>query len=588
MKKIIILVVIFLPSYLFSESAKIISISGDVEYRTNQNLEWKKATPDIEIPEGGTIRTNEGIAFIKIGDKSKVWINKNTALEIEQGQNLISRLTLFFGKIKIRVEHLRRKEKFELRTPTAVCAVRGTEFVVESDEEGRMSLNVLYGEVKLNHLITPQKGDKEVIITQGQYFKIAEKDKPGIKELMDKKQEIDGLQKWDPGLSKEERIADIKQKEIDRLQIRDFSKQAQKTDDMVKSFIYRGRDADLEAGRTLRDIHGNLVRVDQRLIRPDPSTLQFFNIVKRPVYGDYQYTNSIAQQYGFKYNGGTVENRMDLLLFTMNFNKDLPQSITEWPSFFNKNSVKANWATFISANKTYDDEIFFIGEGYKYDPVRDELVNNTRVVDIDVTQNKYDYDVLLAGIIKDDNINNITAFRGLSEISKLNIKDAGTNNGKMKYKEGDIINKDIGGNVIWALRQNPDLGGTGISSFETTGDPYLYQYKGDAYYIGGQTTNDKIWLAQENYVISNGGSIKKTEDFTNSSSDPFSILKNSAGESIMYIKKANPTSGDINKVDDYFTGLNYINGTNIDLVIIPDLAIAGVQKVLPALNELKK
>jgi len=588
MKKIIILVVIFLPSYLFSESAKIISISGDVEYRTNQNLEWKKATPYIEIPEGGAIRTNEGMAFIKIGDKSNVWINKNTALEIEQRQSLISRLTLVFGKIKIRVEHLRRKEKFELRTPTAVCAVGGTEFVVESDEEGRMSLNVLYGEVKLNHLITPQKGDKEVIITQGQYFKIAEKDKPGIKELMDKKQEIDGLQKWDPGLSKEVRIADIKQKEIDRLQIRDFSKRAQKTDDMVKSFIYRGRDADLEAGRTLRDIHGNLVRVDQRLIRPDPSTLQFFNIVKRPVYGDYQYTNSIAQQYGFKYNGGTVENRMDLLLFTMNFNKDLPQSIIEWPSFFNKNSVKANWATFIAANKTYDDEIFFIGEGYKYDPVRDELVNNTRVVDIDVTQNKYDYDVLLAGIIKDDNINNITAFRGLSEISKLNIKDAGTNNGKMKYKEGDIINKDIGGNVIWALRQNPDLGGTGISSFETTGDPYLYQYKSDAYYIGGQTTNDKIWLAQENYVISNGGSIKKTEDFTNSSSDPFSILKNSAGESIMYIKKANPTSGDINKVDDYFTGLNYINGTNIDLVIIPDLAIAGVQKVLPALNELKK
>ena len=581
MKKIILaLFAIAVPALTFAEDAKIVQVYGPVEYRVNQNSVWQKAEKDTMVPEGGAVKSGEaGSALIQMENKSRVWLKENTALEIEQKQSLITRLALVFGKIKVRVPHLRRKEKFDLRTPTAVCAVRGTEFVMESDMEGKMTLEVLFGEVKMSYMITPQKGDKEITLTQGQFLKIEEKDKTGIKGLMDKKQELAGLQKWDPGISEKDSVADIKRKELDRVQIRDFSKQVKNTEDMVNSFMYKGREADIEAGRTLRDVHGNLVRVDQRLMRPDGATLQFFNLVKRTVYADYT-----SPAKGFTYNGGVVNNRLDLLAFTMQFNQDLPQSISEWPSFFDENDVHALKSSFVFANKTYKDAIFFTAEGYLYDNAREELVNNTNVVGVTPDSNPAtpgdDEDVLLTGML--------SSFNDLSHVIDLNVSDGGS--GTLKINSVNVAT------AKWGVKNMN-------SSYEYTGDDAgtdkLYQFKADKYSIGGDAaTNGSFWLAQENYVISNSGGIKNTTDFTESTMDPFSILKESAIESITYVKNSNVTAAadlsgsaaysDIATTDMFTDGTRYPTGTNIDLVIIPDLAIAAIQKVMSALDSLSQ
>ncbi|MGC9070325.1 MAG: hypothetical protein ACP5IO_03340, partial [Elusimicrobiales bacterium] len=102
--------------------------------------------------------------------------------------------------------------------------------------------------------------------------------------------------------------------------------------------------------------------------------------------------------------------------------------------------------------------------------------------------------------------------------------------------------------------------------------------------------------------ISNGGNIRGKNDFVNSGNDIISMLKNTGVESVIYMKKFDSSSGSIRwenltesnvrgtiSNNDYFISSNYYpNGTNIDLVIIPDLAIAAVQKLLPAFNDLKK
>lgn len=603
MRKLIFISSLFLClSAARAAEVKILKMEGEVKYRESISSEWKDALPSTIVPEGGAIKTGiNGMAVVDTGNKSAVWMRENTALEVEQKKDLITRLGLVFGKIKARIPHLMRKEKFELRTPTAVCAVRGTDLVMESDMEGRMNLQVLFGSVKMSYTVPPLKGDKEFTLSQGEYISIKEKDKPARPMIMDKKMELEGLAKWDPGLSDKARMEDIKQKEADRAQIRDFASSTARTEAMVSNFTSRGRESDIEAGRTLRDIHGNLVRVDQRLMRPDPSTLQFLNLVKRPVY-----TYKGTSYSEFKYNGSaSVENRYDMAVFTMNFNKELPQSVSEWPSFFNKNSVDPSWSTFVFANRTYSegkptDEIFFNAEAYKYDAVRDELVNNESVVGVTLGDaNVHDRDIIVSGMLTGAN-----SYEALGNVINLKFEDAGSSNGTLKYTSDASLSGSLGSNVFWFSKVQACNTPNCTNFYERTGDAEdkLYQIEADLYARGGDYSSaaNLLWYGRENYVISNGGSIRGKDDFVNAGNDIFSILKNSGAESVIYMKQFDTSSvsgwsaltrdnvrSSISE-NDYFTAPNhYASGTNIDLVIIPDLALAGVQKVLPALDNLK-
>lgn len=591
MKKILFSTFIFYCASVFAAEVKILKMEGEVKYRDSVNAEWQDAQNSTIVPEGGAVKTGiNGMAVLDTGNKSTVWMRENTALEVEQKKDLITRLGLVFGKIKARIPHLMRKEKYELRTPTAVCAVRGTDLVLETDMEGKMNLQVLFGSVKMTYAVPPLKGDKEFTLSQGEYIAIKEKDKPSRKMMMDKKMEMEGLAKWDPGLSDKARFEDIARKEFERAQIRDFAAQTSKTENMVKNFAYKGRESDIEAGRTLKDIHGNLVRVDQRLLRPSPDTLQFLNLVKRPVY------NYKATPYSeFAYNGAQgITNRYDMAVFTMNFNKNLPQSISEWPSFFNANSVDPNWATFVFANRTNDSSIFFNAEAYKYDSVRDELVNNETALGYVFSgtgpngENYFeviDRDVMLAGTL--------ASYQDLSNIINYDFKGAA--NGVVNHKD----NTAYAGNIAWFSKVQACHTPYCTNYYEKTGESQdlLYQVNADLYAKGGNFLDNSnlVWYARENYVISNGGSIRGKNDFVNAGNDIFSLLKESAGESIIYFKEfdssavpggwAALTTSNVRssiKNTDYFTG-----SSNIDLVIIPDLALAGIQKVLPALNNLK-
>ncbi len=591
MKKFSVISSLFLCfSVVRAGDVKIIKIEGDVKFKQSVSSEWKDAVPSTIVPEGGAIMTGvNSMAMLDSGNNSTIWMRENTTLEVEQKKDLITRLNLVFGKIKVRVPHLRRKEKYEIKTPMAVCGVRGTDLVIESDKEGKMTLQVLFGSVKVSY-IAPQLGRHEFDIAQGEYMSIGGKDEAAQVMVMDKKMELEGLAKWDPGLSDNARIEDIKQKEVDRAKIRDFADSTARTENIVSNFTSKARESDIEAGRTLRDVHGNLVRVDQRLMRPDPSTLQFFNLVKRPV---YNYKGTAYSE--FRYNGAPLENRYDMAVFTMNFNKELPQSISEWPSFFNENSVKPNWATYVFANRTYSDEIFFNAEAAKYDKVRDELVNNESVLGVSLTDpNVHDRDVMISGILSGDK-----SYEALGNIINLKFKDAGKNDGTLEYTEDASMNGSVGSNVFWFSKVRAPQIPEGTNFYEKTGDAEdkLYQIEADLYAKGGDysLTDNLVWFARENYVISNGGNIRGKNDFVNSGNDIISMLKNTGVESVIYMKKFDSSSGSIrwdnlteSNVRGTISNNDYFNGTNIDLVIIPDLVIAAVQKLLPAFNDLKK
>ncbi len=596
---------LLLPGVIFAGEAKILSMAGQVEARQTREGKWAPASEGMEIAEGGAVRTGDsGAAVLLLPNKSKIWMKGASSLEVEQRQTLASRLALLFGRIKVRVPHLMRKERFEVRTPAAVCAVRGTEFTMAAAEDGKTDLQVLFGEVKLKFSVPPAKGPSEFNIPQGESLSSPEEGKAARPALLTAAAERAALENWNPGLTPEQRVAELKQKENDRAQVKEFARVANNTQNELKSFLNVVKESDMEAGRTLNDVHGNLVRVDQRMMRPYANEIQFFNLVKRPVYSNPD-TSASAARPGFTYNGEQgVVNRLDYMQMTMAFNKDLPQRIEDWPGFFDSNSVDPSWASFTVANRTEQSEIFFVSEGYKFDPNRSggdgELVSNPWVLTTDGTpalaQNSPDdRNVIVTGVLKDES--GMKAVDGLTKISRLQVVDDTSGNGTLKYTNDDrtattgIAVNGSGSNVLWAIK-------TTASSYDAPKDrpdsAPLVQYQADMYDVGNAHSS-YMWFAKENYVIGNGGGIKTASDFTNSTSDPFTLLRDSALESVMYIKASKGTSptdiinSDLAKADisdtDYFTYKGA--GTNIDVVFIPDLMVAAVQRMLPAISNLK-
>lgn len=610
-KMLIFCLLLIFPSTLLAVGSKILAFTGNVEARlTAADEDWIPAKRNMEILEGGTIRTGaNGAAVIYMPNKTKIWLRANSNLEIEENKSFATRISLLFGSIKIRVPHLLRRERFRVKTPTAICAVRGTEFTLSSSEEGKMRIAVLYGEVKLEYAVPPSKGKNVVYIPQGHILSVAEKGKQGERALLTKEQESKALENWDPGLTPNERQKMLRQKENDRQQVKEFARVANDTNKKIKSFTDIVKESDIEAGRTLKDVHGNLVRVDQRLMRPDGQTLQFFNLVKRPVYTNKDHTGI----GGFKYNGASsISNRLDLLQMNMVFNKTLPNRIEDWPSFMDNNSVFAEKAAFIAANKTDINNVFFTAEYYLRDESRDELVNSARVVMPTMSSDEYyegaaDRDVMVTGIV--DNANFLKITNLTADSIYLNVQDNGLDVGALEYTDGSGV---VGGDVVWAIKMPAPVVNDGTNYWENIdSSASLYHFESDAYKVGGVNSsgvsipigasNPIFWYARESYVINNGGGIAKTEDFTDSGKDPFSILKEHAFETVVYIKKnalsATENVDDLtvedwtkSNIEDYISDYDFFvhNGknNNIDIVVIPDLGVAAVQRMLPILSKL--
>lgn len=555
----------FLCTSAYADDAVIGALTGRVDMRLDIHKGWEPAVLGSAIPEGGGIRTGEdGAAELRFPNKSKIWLKPNSTIEIEQHQSLAAKIAVIAGYIKARIPHLRRKEVFELRTTAAVAAVRGTELLLNVGDEGVAEVSVLYGLVQLVYNVPPAVGPSEVDLTQGVFYRFGGSLRIPVFALLTPEQELEGLRDWTPGLSRLQTLAMIRLKEADRLLMREYARTAGQVETVVQELVNHVRDEDMAAGRTLTDVSGNLVRVDQRLLRPDARTIQLINMVKRPVY-DYTYSGK-----QFAYNGGSIVNRLDSLQARVEFNKDLPANITEWSGFFQSDSVRADRATVVAANQTDPSNIYAIG----FIAVNPQASNPS-------ASNKLDDDnKLYFGTVDINGYNSLANGKGLTLLSS-----------------GGVFNPSgvqIAG-LAWAQKD------TSRSLITGSGDPALSYYSAMPYCVGGDCTQsqNQIWFAQENYVIGNGGNVRAKNDITNSRGDVMSIFKDNAGQAVFYVKnnQSGTGIGQVSAVDTNLAmgirtngSIAYLNPahTNADVVMIPDIGVSMIANILPMLEKIAK
>ncbi len=112
--------------------ARVKKISGEVRVLVSLGGKWEALEGERPISGPCWIKTADSVAEIYLDDKGVISVGRNTELEVSSLARSESVFTLRFGSVAAKLlKFMEEKLKMQVRTPSAMCNVRGTEFAVE-------------------------------------------------------------------------------------------------------------------------------------------------------------------------------------------------------------------------------------------------------------------------------------------------------------------------------------------------------------------------------------------------------------------------------------------------------------------------
>ena len=315
---------------LASLQVKVLKTSGVVRVAAAASDVYAQAAEGQALNEGMTLVTGDnGRVTLEVGPNNTVRLRGNAKMVIGEARPQMTKFKLVSGKIRGFFKGLTGGEKFQLEfeSNSAVASVKGTTFE-GAIENGTVTLKTIYGDI--------------VIDVKGTMFDVAQGSEfvhPAEGAMVLRSIPNADLDAW---LALEEGAA-----AGDASALHNFVEDARNDSGHDNEVITQIREDDFAVGRSLKDVHGNLARVDQRLLRPDPQTIQFVNLVKRD---SYTYRGKFAY-------GGSSGPRFDYLEGQVTFNRALPDNVLDWPEFFsaNSDSIDAVHAEITLANGRFSD-----------------------------------------------------------------------------------------------------------------------------------------------------------------------------------------------------------------------------------------
>lgn len=328
------------------ESIAIVSdYSGEVLIKPNELENFKNVELNMPVYEGDEIKTGPD-SFIEItfDNASIIRIDDNSNLRVTElnrkNDTAKTILNLIFGKIIAIVEKLNQDSTFEVHTKMAIAAVKGTEFAVEGNENetfaGVFDGKINFGSFNGNSIELEKEKESKIdkngktanpsnLTRMRKFEKILNRMREEIKIIRELKNE--GKEKviqWriKKKLEKEGKTVDESEEKI-TLGGKD-KEDTEKAEERIKGFLknkikkelthlreHAWEDlkwvngemkADLNLGKTITDVHGNRIRVEEYIFRPTSKQIDLLSITFR-------------------------KNRLDYLRAQNIFNTDLPKII---------------------------------------------------------------------------------------------------------------------------------------------------------------------------------------------------------------------------------------------------------------------
>lgn len=113
----------------------ILGSSNDVTIMRSGESNWQNAKLYSSIYNGDQIKTGkESRCETRLNDRSTIRIGENTSFAFQQDQlNKNLNAEIKEGRIWANIKRLSVRSKFQVRTPTAVCSIRGTIYRIDAD-----------------------------------------------------------------------------------------------------------------------------------------------------------------------------------------------------------------------------------------------------------------------------------------------------------------------------------------------------------------------------------------------------------------------------------------------------------------------
>ena len=252
-----------IPS-LASAGAYLSKTAGLVQIKSASQDRWDpvRAVPQ-PVAAGDAVRTGlRAQATLQFEDGSHVELGSNASFTLEEASGSRSLLNLGFGAIKVWVQRLGSR-RFQVRTPTAVCSVRGTEFRVEVMPGGRTTVDLYKGLLG----VEDHRG-QQVLLHPNERLQV---DLRGI-----------GLPSALPSQTSIQRtnFHQLMQKEM----VLDLSKEQ-----VMAAAIGEIKAAEFQQGKSLTDAFGHRVRVEQYIVRPAANQFKLVVLNERKASFNYFY-----------------------------------------------------------------------------------------------------------------------------------------------------------------------------------------------------------------------------------------------------------------------------------------------------------
>lgn len=134
-------------------AAVAVHITGDVQVRRSGEKEFAELKVNDMLYPGDNIKTGPGArAGLVTKGGAEVRLNENSNFEISSSGKLRDMLSLSVGQLWTRMLH--KMAKINVRTPSAVCAVRGTEADIE--QRSLLTVKVYEGHVDVQNSLGKQ------------------------------------------------------------------------------------------------------------------------------------------------------------------------------------------------------------------------------------------------------------------------------------------------------------------------------------------------------------------------------------------------------------------------------------------------
>lgn len=229
--------------------------NGAVDVRAGAGTEWRPVSGEETVTAGMEVRTHRtSTAQLRFEDGSVIQINPYSIFAVDKSDSQETGFSLKLGKIRAAFAGL-LSSRVSIKTPTAVCAVRGTVFdmgVEGKETQVKMAEGVL--EVK-------DSQGKQAVVTSEEQVKIGEHgmEKPHMAPL----NSPDALPAVRPYQVHQEMARDATRRMLEDIRNREL----------------KANEAQL--GKDVVDAFGRRVRLEEYLLRPDVKSFEVLFLSKR-------------------------------------------------------------------------------------------------------------------------------------------------------------------------------------------------------------------------------------------------------------------------------------------------------------------